>query len=219
MARTAGSAADQTRRRILDAATELFNERGYAGTSIRDITERLGMTKGALYYHFASKDELLHAMVAPLLDAVATFVGTVGDAGTVRPELVRRLVDILDANAPLVRSLGSDPAVTRSKLAGRGVTAPFAELERSFSCSMGETATIRVRCALALIFASVLGPPRPGQLDGPGDRGPGRRLTVPEKQFVTAAALAVLAVPVPQSSDETPPPGDQAQATDPAPAS
>ena len=111
MARTAGSAADQTRRRILDAATELFNERGYAGTSIRDITERLGMTKGALYYHFASKDELLHAMVAPLLDAVTTFVGTVGDSGTVRPELVRELVDILDANAPLVRSLSSDPAV------------------------------------------------------------------------------------------------------------
>ena len=108
MARTVGSAADDTRRRILDAATALFNERGYAGTSIRDITERLGMTKGALYYHFASKDELLHAMVAPLLDAVRAFLDGVPDGGTARPQDVRALVDLLDANAPLVRSLASD---------------------------------------------------------------------------------------------------------------
>jgi len=133
MARTVGSAAEDTRRRILDATTELFHERGYASTSIRHITERLGMTKGALYYHFSSKEELLLAIVAPLLEALTTFVGALREAGTVGPEQVRELVDILDANAPLVRSLGSDPAVTRAKLEGRGITAPFMELERSIS--------------------------------------------------------------------------------------
>ena len=194
MARTVGSAAEDTRRRILDATTELFHERGYASTSIRHITERLGMTKGALYYHFSSKEELLLAIVAPLLEALTTFVGAQREAGTVGPEQVRELVDILDANAPLVRSLGSDPAVTRAKLEGRGITAPFMELERSISNSTDETATIRVRCALGLIFTSVLGPPHE-QPDNPC--GPARRLTEAEKQFVTAAALAVLAVPVP----------------------
>ena len=195
MARTVGSAAEETRRRILDAATELFNERGYGGTSIRHISERLGMTKGALYYHFTSKDELLFAMVAPLIEALTTFVGAVREAGTVGPDLVRELVEILDANAPLVRSLSSDPAITRSKLEGHGVTAPFVELERSISSSTDEATTIRVRCALGLIFASVLGPPRHDPADD--DCFPARRLTEPEKQFVTAAALAVLAVPVP----------------------
>ena len=194
MARTAGSAAEDTRRRILDTATELFRERGYAGTSIRDITERLGMTKGAIYYHFASKDDLLYAMVAPLLEAVTTFLGTVRDAAPASPGLVRELVEILDANAPLVRSLASDPAVTRAKLEGRGIAAPFAELERSFTGSADPTTAIRVRCALGLIFTSILGPPH--QQPDPAC-GPAQRLTEPEKRFVTAAALAVLAVPAP----------------------
>jgi AcrR family transcriptional regulator len=192
MARTVGSAAEDTRRRILEAATALFNERGYGGTSIRDITERLGMTKGALYYHFSSKDELLYAMVTPLLEAVTSFVGAVRDAGTVGPSLVRELVEMLDANAPLVRSLSSDPAVTRAKLEGQGVTAPFVALERSIGGSKDEATKIRVRCALGLIFASVLGPP---PQHAPDDCAPTQRLTEAEKQFVTAAALAVLAVP------------------------
>jgi AcrR family transcriptional regulator len=196
VARTAGSAAEDTRRRILDAATELFNQRGYAGTSIRDIAERLGMTKGALYYHFASKDDLLQAMVTPLVEAIATFLGTVRDAGTVSPQLIRELVDMLDAHAPLVRSLSSDPAVTRAKLEGRGVSARFTELADTISGSLDDAAMIRGRCALGLVFASVLGPPRP-EPDRDGC-GTGRRLTEPEKKFVAAAALAVLAVPVPE---------------------
>jgi AcrR family transcriptional regulator len=194
MARTVGSAAEDTRRRILDATTELFHELGYAGTSIRHISERLGMTKGALYYHFASKEELLLAIVAPLFEALTTFVDAVREAGTVGPGLVRELVDILDANAPLLRSLSSDPAVTRAKLHGRGITEPFLELERSISGSTDETARIRVRCALGLVFTSVLGPPHEPPADACASA---RRLTEAEKQFVTAAALAVLAVPVP----------------------
>lgn len=198
MARTVGSAAEDTRRRILDTATELFTQRGYAGTSVRDIAERLGMTKGALYYHFASKDELLYAMVAPLIEAVTNFMGTFRDAGTVSAELVRELVDMLDAHAPLVRSLSSDPAVTRAKLEGRGVSAQFAELERSISGSIDDAESIRGRCTLGLIFASVLGPPRPERFSRCDDGGAtSRRLTESEKKFVTAAALAVLAMPVP----------------------
>jgi AcrR family transcriptional regulator len=59
-----------TRERILDTAAELFAERGYAGTSIRDIAERLDVTKAALYYHFTSKSEILHALVDQPLEAI-----------------------------------------------------------------------------------------------------------------------------------------------------
>jgi AcrR family transcriptional regulator len=48
-----------TRERILDIALELFNEKGYENTSLREIAERLGTTKAALYYHFARKQDLL----------------------------------------------------------------------------------------------------------------------------------------------------------------
>lgn len=48
-----------TRLRILDAAARLFREKGYAGTTQRDIASECGMQPGSLYYHFASKDEVL----------------------------------------------------------------------------------------------------------------------------------------------------------------
>jgi AcrR family transcriptional regulator len=47
-----------TRERILDIALELFTERGYDKTSLRDIAERLGTTKAALYYHFERKEDI-----------------------------------------------------------------------------------------------------------------------------------------------------------------
>jgi AcrR family transcriptional regulator len=56
-----GSAAS-TRERILDAALDLFIEKGYDGTSLREIAERLHFTKAALYYHFASKEDILMAL-------------------------------------------------------------------------------------------------------------------------------------------------------------
>jgi AcrR family transcriptional regulator len=48
-----------TRERVLDVALDLFTERGFDRTSLREIAERLGVTKAALYYHFASKEDIL----------------------------------------------------------------------------------------------------------------------------------------------------------------
>ena len=60
---TAAAVEDQvqvsTRERILDIALELFVARGYEKTSLRDIAERLGTTKAALYYHFERKQDIL----------------------------------------------------------------------------------------------------------------------------------------------------------------
>ncbi len=51
-----------TRERILDVALELFIDKGYEKTSLREIAERMEFTKAALYYHFASKGDLLIAL-------------------------------------------------------------------------------------------------------------------------------------------------------------
>lgn len=48
-----------TRRQILDVALELFTENGYDKTSLRDIAERLGTSKAALYYYFQRKEDIL----------------------------------------------------------------------------------------------------------------------------------------------------------------
>ncbi|WP_173041443.1 TetR/AcrR family transcriptional regulator [Phytohabitans flavus] len=52
-----------TRSRIQAVALELFTEEGYEKTSLREIAERLGVTKAALYYHFKSKDEIVNSFV------------------------------------------------------------------------------------------------------------------------------------------------------------
>jgi AcrR family transcriptional regulator len=63
-----------TRERILEAASELFTEQGYDATSLREIAERLGFTKAALYYHFQSKDEILRALLEPFETTVRELV-------------------------------------------------------------------------------------------------------------------------------------------------
>jgi AcrR family transcriptional regulator len=55
--------SEATRKRIIIAAVETFNEIGYASAGLGEIVERAQMTKGALYYHFNSKDSLAAAII------------------------------------------------------------------------------------------------------------------------------------------------------------
>lgn len=55
--------AERTRNAILDAAAAVFDERGFNGASLSDILAKAGVTKGALYFHFSSKEELARAIV------------------------------------------------------------------------------------------------------------------------------------------------------------
>lgn len=59
-----------TRQEILDHAADLFVEFGYERTSLRQIAERVGVTKAALYYHFASKEALLDALISPAFEFI-----------------------------------------------------------------------------------------------------------------------------------------------------
>jgi AcrR family transcriptional regulator len=52
----------ETRERVLDVALDLFIEQGYDKASLREIAERVGFTKAALYYHFPSKADILGAL-------------------------------------------------------------------------------------------------------------------------------------------------------------
>jgi AcrR family transcriptional regulator len=55
--------ADDSRERILQAAAELFAQRGYAGVGVDEVAARSGLAKTALYYHFGNKDGLLAAVL------------------------------------------------------------------------------------------------------------------------------------------------------------
>ncbi len=68
---------ERTRQRIVTAAAQLFNQRGYAGTHIRDIMEATGLAKGGIYGNFASKEEI---EVAAFEHAVACVVEPIAEA-------------------------------------------------------------------------------------------------------------------------------------------
>ena len=55
-------AGESTREKILDVALDLFTDQGFDATSMREIAERLHITKPSIYYHFASKEEILMAL-------------------------------------------------------------------------------------------------------------------------------------------------------------
>jgi AcrR family transcriptional regulator len=81
-----------TRERILDVALDLFSDQGYDGTSLREIAERLGVTKAALYYHFASKEDILMALHMRLHDFGKDAIASLGD----EPVTLERWAEILD---------------------------------------------------------------------------------------------------------------------------
>lgn len=63
MARKSKEEALETRNRILTAAVDLIAEKGYARTTFEDIAERLELTKGAVYWHFKTKPDLLTELI------------------------------------------------------------------------------------------------------------------------------------------------------------
>lgn len=179
---------DETRARIVDVALELIADHGFAATSTREISERLGFTKAALYYHFHTKDDLLAAIVEPVVDDLRTLVESTSPAADTseRRRVVEGYVELVAAHADLMKVLANDPAIRRSaafRLAG-----PLYDgLERALSGSgtpgTGERA--RVRAALGAVHFPILR----------AEPGADRR----ELCDVTfAAACAVLGLPSPR---------------------
>jgi|GEM_PF-1105855 AcrR family transcriptional regulator len=75
----AGGDPAGTRERILEAALDLFLDQGFDKTSLREIAERVGVTKAALYYHFESKDDLLFALHLPVHQLMHSAMDRLGD--------------------------------------------------------------------------------------------------------------------------------------------
>lgn len=76
MARTRSLEYDAIRGAILDSAAGLFASKGFPRTSINEIAEAAGLSKAGVYHYFASKSEILRAMLAEHLEAVTEIVDT-----------------------------------------------------------------------------------------------------------------------------------------------
>ena len=101
-----------TREDIRAVALELFAEYGVEQTSLRQIAERLEITKAALYYHFPSKDELLADLARPMIDDLEAFFAHVREAGTGDPDaILRRYLQLCHRNRKLLQTMLRDPTV------------------------------------------------------------------------------------------------------------
>ncbi len=98
MARKTKQEAQATRCSILDAAEALFYRQGVARTSLQDIASAAGVTRGAIYWHFADKSDLFNAMmdrvVLPMEEASAGL--DADDGAPALPALRALLLDVLD---------------------------------------------------------------------------------------------------------------------------
>jgi AcrR family transcriptional regulator len=149
-----------TRMRILAVALELFATQGYAGTSIRDIAEPMGMTKAALYYHFASKEEILDAVTAPIRDEMHEL--TLWAASTPPPgagALLRAMVDMLSRHAALIQTIFNDPSVDHRK-SHEEAKAQLRGLVKALAGSDDPADLLRARCTLGAVQFGVLGTAR-----------------------------------------------------------
>jgi TetR/AcrR family transcriptional repressor of nem operon len=103
--------SEQTRQRIIEAAAQLFARKGFYGTSIADLAQATGLTKGALYHHFENKDAIFFAVIETVRDAwreaVARDVLKAGDALTRLAVLFDNHARCISENETLCLVLGS----------------------------------------------------------------------------------------------------------------
>ncbi|MFP5020027.1 TetR/AcrR family transcriptional regulator [Pseudonocardia phyllosphaerae] len=109
-----------TRAEIRAAAVDLFARRGYDATSLREIAERIGVTKAALYYHYPSKDALLADLVDPMLDGLRELAADLAEHPARVRDLLERYWDFCLQHRYVLRVLVHNASVVgHTGIAGR----------------------------------------------------------------------------------------------------
>ncbi|MBB2941356.1 AcrR family transcriptional regulator [Actinoplanes lutulentus] len=104
------------RERVLSAALELFAEHGVSGTSLQMIADRMGVTKAAVYHQFPTKEEIVLAVIDPVLLSLTPIAASAARRRT--PAARRRyvldaVVDLVVEHRRLSAVLSFDPVVSR----------------------------------------------------------------------------------------------------------
>jgi AcrR family transcriptional regulator len=103
-----------TRQRLVEVAVELFTRHSVAGTSLQMISDELGLTKSAIYHHFRTREELLSAVIEPLMAEVTGLVEAAEARRGARARadhLIVGFATLAASNRELVPLLSGDPGV------------------------------------------------------------------------------------------------------------
>ena len=106
--------ATDTRRRLMEVAVDLFTRHSFAGTSLQMIADELGFTKAAIYHHFRTREQLLAAVLEPILGELRITVEAAEPRRTPRARADHMLsgyAALAVRNRRLVAVLAADPSV------------------------------------------------------------------------------------------------------------
>jgi AcrR family transcriptional regulator len=145
----------QGRARLVGAATQLFAEQGVSGTSLQSIADRLGVTKAAVYHQFASKDEIVLAVAAPVIEQLRLIADTASalPEQQARASTIAGLVDLALDQRATAAVLRRDPTMAQI-LDGHQ---PYLEqLERIDALLLGPTPSAQRRIALAVVGGGIM---------------------------------------------------------------
>lgn len=156
-AATLAAPATDTRQRLIDAATALFIRHSFAGTSLQMIADELGFTKAAIYHHFRTREQLLTAVLEPIIGELRTVVE---DAETLRgvharaERMLTGYARVAVDNPLLISVLSADPGVHSVLKANREWTGMIArQLALLADLHPGPEGLIRAR----FVFAGIAG--------------------------------------------------------------
>lgn len=140
----------------------LFTSQGYDATSLRQIADRLGFTKAALYYHFPAKEHLVIELTRPWLDAISNLIALNQsapgmDEGTRRRRLIEDYIDIVLAHHAVLRFLTQDAAATKHPDVGRrALTLVLALQDALLGPDADDAERIRVGCAIGAVHSTAM---------------------------------------------------------------
>ena len=166
------------RSRILAVALEAFSRRGYAEISMQEIADAAGLTKAAVYYHFADKDGLFGEVFRREMERLcAGIVDQLALGGTLRRQLERVAAYLLDAGrvdfVRLVADLNRYVAPQRRCVLVEGICRPDIVVRAAFARAQaaGEIGSVDPDVAVSLFFSLVCGQVRFEEIGwgAPGD--------------------------------------------------
>ncbi|WP_314213287.1 TetR/AcrR family transcriptional regulator [Pseudarthrobacter equi] len=144
----------QGKARLVAIAGDLFVERGIGGTSLQSIADRLGVTKAAVYHQFATKDDIVLAVAAPVIERLRAIADTAEplEGEEARIATIGGLVDLALQERSTAALMRRDPAMARLLEAHD----PYLEqITRIDALLLGPNPTDELRIALAFAGAGI----------------------------------------------------------------
>jgi AcrR family transcriptional regulator len=143
---------EPTRRRMLDTAMKLFSQYSFAGTSLQMIADELNLTKAAIYYHFRTREQLLIALMQPMLREIGQVVESAQRRRGARARaeaMLNGYADIVARNRSLTAVTVFDPSVS-SVLRNQPEWAALIDRQLALLSAAGSAASGQINAAVVM---------------------------------------------------------------------